>query len=395
MAAGVTLWGVRLERSERSANMALPSVFDNAKVQSVYEFNGADRLLTPALLVYPEIVDTNIRATLRMMGGDANRWRPHIKTAKIPSVIRQMIGHGVRCFKCATTLELLAACEAGADDVLLAFSVTGANARRTIELARQFPEVRVSVLVEAGEQAAMWKDTEVGVFVDLNPGMNRTGIGQERSADILELTRNAGTAFRGLHYYDGHAAGGDAAAGYDRLLEIVGTLSAAGYAPGEVITSGTPAAQAALKHTGLSAGAFQHRISPGTVVYNDMSSLKQLPGLGYQAAVMVLATVISHPAPGMFTCDAGHKSVSADAGVPTCQVVGHDGFRPMKPSEEHLPVEVDATGLVPEIGSLIYLMPRHVCPTVNNFDEAVMVAGGEIRGLERVAARGHESGLRP
>jgi len=67
----------------------------------------------------------------------------------------------------------------------------------------------------------------------------------------------------------------------------------------------------------------------------------------------------------------------------------------MKPSEEHLPVEVDATGLVPEIGSLIYLMPRHVCPTVNNFDEAVMVAGGEIRGLERVAARGHESGLRP
>ncbi len=328
------------------------------------------------------------------MKGDAKRWRPHIKTAKIASVIRQMIGHHVRCFKCATTLELLTACEAGADDVLLAFPVTGANARRTVEVARQFPATAVSVLVESREQLELWIGTGVGIFIDVNPGMNRTGISQERGADILELARHAGAAFRGLHYYDGHAEGAAAAAGYDRLLEIVGALTAAGCPPGEVITSGTPATQTALAHTGLGAGPFQHRVSPGTVVYNDMSSLAQLPGLGYQAAVVVLATVISHPAPGMFTCDAGHKSVSADAGVPTCQVVGHPEYQPMKPSEEHLPMRVDAAEAVPEIGSLIYLMPRHVCPTVNNFDEAVMVAGGEIRGFERVAARGHESECR-
>ena len=361
--------------------------------RSVYEVRNAGDLLTPALLVYPELVDANILATLRLMKGDANRWRPHIKTAKIASVIGQMIGHGVRSFKCATTLELLTACDAGADDVLLAFPVTGANARRTAELVRLFQATYISVLVESREQLELWLGTEAGIFIDVNPGMNRTGISQERSGDILELARRAGASFRGLHYYDGHAEGGAASAGYDRLLEIVGTLAAAGCAPGEVITSGTPATQAALGHAGLSAGSFQHRVSPGTVVYNDMSSLKQLPGLGYQAAVMVLATVISHPAPGMFTCDAGHKSVSADAGVPTCQVVGHPEYQPMKPSEEHLPMQVEASAEVPEIGSLIYLMPRHVCPTVNNFDEAVMVAGGEIRGVERVSARGHESGL--
>jgi D-serine deaminase-like pyridoxal phosphate-dependent protein len=367
------------------------------RVQNVYmyEFKGADQLLTPALLVYPELVDANIRATLRLMNGDANRWRPHIKTAKIASVIGQMIGHGVRSFKCATTLELLTACDAGADDVLLAFPVTGANARRTAELARLFQATYISVLVESREQLKSWIGTEAGIFIDVNPGMNRTGISQERSADILELARNAGASFRGLHYYDGHAEGAAARAGYDRLLEIVAALSVAGCAPREVITSGTPATQAALAHAGLSAGPFQHRVSPGTVVYNDMSSLGQLPGLGYQAAVMVLTTVISHPAPGMFTCDAGHKSVSADAGVPTCQVVGHPEYVPLKPSEEHLPMRVEGSGEVPEIGSLIYLMPRHVCPTVNNFDEAVMVAGGEIRGVERVTARGHESGPRP
>ena len=367
---------------------------------SRYAFAAADRVLTPALVVYPELVDANIRATLRMMGGDPNRWRPHIKTAKIASVIRQMIGHGVRCFKCSTTLELLTACEVGADDVLLAFPVTGANARRTIDIAARFPAARVSILVESPEQASFWMGTGIGVFIDVNPGMNRTGISQERAADIRELARQLDTQFRGLHYYDGHISaaglandGSTAQAGYDRLIGIVAALTAAGCPPGEVITSGTPAAPYALQHAGLSAGPFQHRVSPGTVVYNDMSSLEQLPGMGYVAAAVVLSTVISHPAPNVFTCDAGHKSVSADAGVPTCRVVGHDEFRPLKPSEEHLPVEVIDGGEVPAIGSQLYLVPRHVCPTVNNFDEALMVIGGAIRGVERVTARGHEGPL--
>jgi D-serine deaminase-like pyridoxal phosphate-dependent protein len=127
-----------------------------------------------------------------------------------------------------------------------------------------------------------------------------------------------------------------------------------------------------------------------------MSSLNQLPDAGYVAAVVVLSTVVSHPAPNIFTCDAGHKSVSADAGVPTCRIVGYETFKPMKPSEEHLPVEVNAISAAdqpPAIGSLLYLIPRHVCPTVNNFDEAVMIVGGRIAGTERIAARGHETGV--
>jgi D-serine deaminase-like pyridoxal phosphate-dependent protein len=175
-------------------------------------------------------------------------------------------------------------------------------------------------------------------------------------------------------------------------MEIVAALSLAGCEPGEVITSGTPAAPCALTHPGLRSGPFQPRISPGTVVYNDMTSLEQLPGLGYIPAALVLTTVISHPAPGIFTCDAGHKSVSADAGVPTCKVSGRSDLTPMKPSEEHLPIAI-AGGMAPPIGSRLYLIPRHVCPTVNNFDEAVMVVAGEIRGVERVTARGHESPL--
>lgn len=51
-------------------------------------------------------------------------------------------------------------------------------------------------------------------------------------------------------------------------------------------------------------------------------------------------------------------------------------------------VESGATS--PAIGETLYLVPRHVCPTVNNFDAALIVENGRVTGLERVTARGHE-----
>src|SRR5438128_11347100 len=78
-------------------------------------------VMTPALAIYPELVDANIQTTLRLAGGDANRLRPHVKTAKLVSVMRQWTARGIVNFKCSTSLELLTVCEAGAKDALLAY----------------------------------------------------------------------------------------------------------------------------------------------------------------------------------------------------------------------------------------------------------------------------------
>jgi D-serine deaminase-like pyridoxal phosphate-dependent protein len=364
-----------------------------------YRVNNAEQLITPALLIYPKIVDNNIRATLAILGNNADRWRPHIKTAKLGAIVRRMIDHGIQNFKCSTTLELLTACQVNASDVLVAFAITGANARRVLEIAGEYPKTRISVLVESSAQAPLWRGTGIGVFIDVNSGMNRTGMNQTHAEAITSLASEIGPAFRGLHWYDGHIKAPHAAdhdqrayAGYDRLMEIVAALQAAGIAVGEVITSGTPATPYGASYSGFAGGKFVHRVSPGTVVYNDTSSLQQLPDAGYAPAAVVLATVISRPLPRQITCDAGHKSVSVDSGVPNCAVIGHAGFNPLKPSEEHLPIE--ATGdTLPAIGEKLYLIPRHVCPTVNNFDQALMIVDGEIVGTEPVTARGHENPL--
>jgi D-serine deaminase-like pyridoxal phosphate-dependent protein len=218
--------------------------------------------------------------------------------------------------------------------------------------------------------------------------------------DVVQLSSLAGSQFRGLHYYDGHVAAFPETQreamthqGYDHLLVLARAVETAGLKVEEIITSGTPAMPYGQSYAKFREAGYLHRVSPGTVVYNDTTSLQQLPGYGYAPAVVVLSTVISHPSPTRITCDAGHKSVSADAGVPTCAVIGTPWLTPAKPSEEHLPIDSAPGRTLPDIGSKLYLIPRHVCPTVNNFDEVLMVADGRIVGVERVTARGHESPL--
>src|SRR5579884_1460758 len=369
-----------------------------------YRVREAGRIATPALAIYREAVAHNIDATLRVLGGNANRWRPHVKTAKLEYVMRMLAERGVVNVKCATTLELRVALAAGACDVLVAYPLVGPAAERVREVAAERRECRVSALVENLDQARQWRGTAVGVFLDVNPGMDRTGIEQRSERNIIELVKAmaaAGIHFRGVHYYDGHLGGLEMPArtaaahrGYDQLMKLVAALRESQVPVDEVITAGTAAFPCSVSYAPFRGSGFSHRVSPGTVVYNDASSLAQLPEeFDYWPAALVIARVVSHPRADVITCDAGHKTVSADAGVPTCVVLGHASLEPLAPSEEHLPLRVTAAADPPRIGEVLYVLPRHVCPTVNNFDDALIIAGGSIAGLEPVTARGREKPL--
>jgi D-serine deaminase-like pyridoxal phosphate-dependent protein len=369
-----------------------------------YEAGVTKDVLTPALLIYRDLVLANIDTTLRLLNGDPGRWRPHVKTAKLGYVMSMLTDRGVTAFKCATSLELVTAIQAGATDVLVAYPAMGANARRIRDISAENPQIAISVLVESVGQLDSWVGSKVGIFLDINPGMDRTGIAQDRDAEIVKLASlvcRSGLEFRGLHYYDGHLGSVplpdrevQAHAGYDRLMHIVETLEAENVPVKEIITAGTPTFPCTLSYPGFSQLGFVHRASPGTVVYCDATALEQLPGkFGYVPAALVLSRVVSQPTSRVITCDAGHKTLSVDSGVPNCVVVGMDYLEPLHPSEEHLPIRVPEKASSPELGDFLYLIPRHVCPTVNNFDWALIVAQGKIVGVEQVHARGREKPL--
>ncbi len=360
------------------------------------------RTLSPALVVYVERVRENLRRVLACTGGRPERWRPHVKTTKIPRVFAEVAAAGVRHFKCATLrearllLEVLATGGIEGGDVLLAYPLLGPALGELGALAERHPEARVSVLCEDASVARVVPEP-VSLFVDVDPGMHRTGVPPEDRAAILAIARAAGERFRGVHYYDGHLHRGGPAerrravhACYGPLMELLGELRRAGVAVGEVVTSGTPSFLHALAYPGFSdLDGTVHRVSPGTVVYHDLRSEEENADLDLVPAALVLARVVSHPARDLVTCDAGSKSIAAEAGDPCAGVLGRPELVALAPSEEHLPLRV-SRGERPPRGTALLLFPRHVCPTINLAEQALLIEANGSWEAVPVSARAHD-----
>ena len=364
-----------------------------------------DRLLSPALVVHLGCLRGNLRAVIERVG-DADRWRPHVKTAKIPAVLAELARVGVRSFKCATTREALELgrvleAEGVEGDVLLAYPLVGPSLERLGQVAEACPTVRYSLLCEDADLVPAIPQN-VEIFVDVNPGMNRTGVPLADARRLLAIVGAAGRRFRGVHYYDGHLHEPDLEArrarifaGYDELLRFLGELRELGFEVGEVVTAGTPAFLSALDYRPFAElDGTPHRVSPGTVVYHDARSERENPDLALTPAALVFARVVSHPTPDTITCDAGSKSIAAEAGDPCAHVLGRPELVAQTPNEEHLPLRV-TTGPLPERGTMLQLIPHHVCPTINLAEQAVLIEDGKVRDVVAVAARAHETLLEP
>ncbi len=359
-----------------------------------------ERLFSPALVIDLDAVRENLR---RVIGraGTPDRWRAHIKTTKTPAVFAELARAGLRRFKCATLrearclLETLRALDVEPVDLCLAYPLVGPALAELGRLAREHERARLSVLCEDPELVSA-VPREVSIFVDVDPGMHRTGVPFEDRPSILAVARRSGARFRGVHCYEGHLHGdpdtqrAQTFASYERLIELVESVRREGLEIEEVVTSGTPAFLHALAHPGLAELApTVHRVSPGTVVFHDVRSAEENPELELRPAARVFTRVVSRPQPDVVTCDAGSKSLAAEAGDPCAAVLGRPGLVALRPSEEHLPLRV-TDGRPPARGAELYLVPRHVCPTVNLAEEALLVEGGVVREIVPVSARAHD-----
>lgn len=366
----------------------------------MYRIAGIEQMLTPALIVYGAVVDANIAAAIKHAGGMPNRLRPHVKTAKLQRVIHRYVDLGIHQCKCATTREFEIACASGMRDVLVAYPMMGRNAQRVEELSARYPNVTVSVLVDHREQVEQW-NLSIGIFLDVNPGMDRTGIGAEQSERALELAHaiiDSGRSFRGLHYYDGHLGSYDfekrralATSGYEQLARLASDIEAAGIEVSEVITSGSSVFMFACNYAPLTQAKWMLRVSPGAAIYGDTNIMQQIPAdYGFRPAAVVATRVVSQPRSDLLTCDAGLKAVAGFAGLPNCAVLGWPDLAPQRMSEEHLTLQAPPDAVLPRLGSILYLIPRHAGLTVNNFDVALFQLSNGAVSLETVSAQGHE-----
>jgi len=344
-------------------------------------------------------VKANIRTAVAMAGNVA-RLRPHAKTHKSSDAAGLQIAEGISKFKCATIAEAEMLAMAGAPDILLAYQPVGPKIRRLRALTRKYPKTTFSCLVDDVTAAASIAEAfaaepePIRVFVDLNVGMNRTGMQPGPAA--IQLFRSAesmsGVRPVGLHAYDGHIDDRDVRDRTRRCQEAFvpvrsmwEELSPGGGDAPVVVAGGSPSFPVHARRPEV-------ECSPGTFIYWDKTYLDGLPDQGFLPAALVIARIVSRPTADVVCLDLGHKSVAAEKDIsrrvfflnaPTAVAVAQ--------SEEHLLVRLNDPG-AHAVGDVFYGLPFHICPTCALYERAVTVVDHRAEGEWTMVARDRRIG---
>ena len=358
-----------------------------------FRVENIDDVPSPALLVYPDRVEENLRRMIAIAGGVA-RLRPHIKTHKMPELMRRQLALGLTKFKCATIAEAEMAAGCGAPDVLLAYQPVGPNVRRLLQLARQFPQTHFAVIADdagvitALSAAAVTAKLTLEVLLDLDCGQHRCGIEPGPKALELyhQLAQSPGLKPGGLHVYDGHIHDRDpdtrarnCETAFAPVSAFRAQLAAAGLAVPRVVAGGTPTFP-------MHARRPEVECSPGTCVFWDAGYAAKLPDLDFLPAALLLTRVISRPGANRLCLDLGHKAVASEMPHPRVQLFGLEDAGFVTHSEEHLVIETARAGAF-AVGDALYGVPWHICPTVALHSAAVVVRQGKAAERWNVTAR--------
>ncbi len=349
---------------------------------------------SPALLVFPAQVKRNINEMIRM-AGDASRLRPHIKTHKTSEGIRLMLDAGISKFKCATIAEAELLAMNHAKDVLLAHQPTGPRIGRLLQLMLKYPETRFSCITDHANIAQELGEAfhahalVLDVYIDINVGMNRTGIlPNEQALELHEMIADQrGLQFMGLHIYDGQHRQADPVerekacdSAFESVHALVGLLEAKGFPRPHLIAGGSPSFS-------IHAQRMDRDCSPGTNIFWDRGYGLICPEQDFVPAVQLMTRVISLPAENRICLDLGHKSVAAENELAKRVFFpAHPELKAVAQSEEHLVLET-APGHAFKPGDVLIGIPYHICPTVALHESLVAIENGVVTGEWKVEAR--------
>lgn len=365
-----------------------------------YEIDEIKNLDTPALVIYPDRVKHNIQTAINMVG-DTRRLRPHIKTNKSARAIQLMQDAGITQFKCATIAEaeLLGMCKA--QDALLAYQPQGPKLDRFINVIKKYPDTLYSCLTDtihiASEQAkAFYKaGLVVPVYIDLNIGMNRTGIVPGPTAvELYQFISNAlGITAAGLHAYDGHLRTIDIKErtkecneGFKSVEDFVIQLKEKGLMVPAIIAGGSPSFPIHAKRENV-------QCSPGTFIYWDKGYSDLCPEQAFLPAAVLVTRIISLPSSNKLTTDLGHKSVAPENEInKRIFFLNREDLKPIGQSEEHLVLEATENHSY-KIGDVFYGLPFHICPTVALYERVQTIEKGKISGEWMNEARDRKIGF--
>ena len=356
-----------------------------------YELKNINTIDSPALLVYKERVQQNIDRAIAMIK-DVQLLRPHVKTNKTAEVCALMMAAGITKFKCATIAEAEMLAMLSTKDVLLAYQPIGPKANRLLALVQQYPQTTFSCVTDNIDTATALSNlfsaanNTIAVYIDLNTGMNRSGIKPVNAFALAkQLINLPGINFKGLHAYDGHLRDTDLAVrqqksntAFDEVLTLATQIESLTNKQLTIVAGGSPSFPTHINRN--------VECSPGTFVYWDWGYKHQLPDEPFDYAALVATRVISIIDEQTITTDLGHKSVAAENPLPRVHFLNAPDVTPYAQSEEHLVLKVTDSSAF-KVGDVLYGVPVHICPTVALYEKAFIVENNEAVTKWAVIAR--------
>ena len=335
---------------------------------------------TPAILIDGETVRCNSERMAAYARQHGLRLRPHTKTHKSALVARIQMAHG------AVGLTVAKAGEAKsmgpvAEDLLVAYPVVDGSRAMVIARLAAAQTVRVAIDSTVGADAlnaaGLLTGGTVGILVDLDVGLHRTGVQTPEEALALAqyVSRKPHLRLDGLMFYPGHVGGPSARqeeqlrAVDAKLAETIDLWRRHGLEASIVSGGSTPTAYQSHLVTRMT------EFRPGTYIYQDMNGVRGGFATLDDCAARVVATVVSTAVPGQFVIDAGSKTLTMDRCGPAPDsghglVVEYPDAKIVKLTEEHGQVDATACARVPKIGERVTVVPNHICPCINLHDGA-------------------------
>jgi D-serine deaminase-like pyridoxal phosphate-dependent protein len=336
-----------------------------------YKVANPDTLETPAMLLFQDKMEHNIRSVCELVGG-ARNLIVHVKTHKSEAIIRRQIESGIDSFKCATLKELEMVLQAGASRAILTYpQVQERKIKRLCELTSSYPDAWIATIVSKPVHVDLLASTashrrqSLRVMLDLDAGMHRTGIGFGPDAVELygKIDADPFLQASGLHLYDGHQDFSDvlqreaaAQRNIESLQEFQRQVESAGMPVDCVVAGGSYSFSYYARTPGMHG-------SPGTFIYWDTGFSTEMPDMPFRWAAMILTQVVDrYPDKGIITTDLGCKAISTDLEVSerAC-LLGHDTAQLILQDEEHGVFRMP--GELPDVGDYLLAVPGHVCPT--------------------------------
>jgi D-serine deaminase-like pyridoxal phosphate-dependent protein len=366
--------------------------------QAFLDDDAAAGVETPAVIVDLDRADARIASMAAAMRDRGVGLRPHTKTHKSLEFARRQVAAGAAGLTVATIGEAEVFADGGFDDVFIAYPLiaTGPKAARLRALAE-----RCSLSVGADSVAGLTALAAAvrgaarspRVMIEIDSGGARTGVQPILAGVLARQALTLGLEVVGAFTHGGHSYSGVGARFAAADDEVAGLEAAAASFRAEGVEAAVLSA-GSTPTAALSARGIVTEERPGTYIFGDGLQAALAGEPTEDVALMVATTVVSAGAGNGFVVDAGAKILAQDV-APFLRghgsIVGYPDAVIERLNDHHGVVTLPADAARPAIGSIVWVVPNHVCPVVNLVDEYVIARGGQVVDRWPVDARGRNA----